>query len=90
MKKIEIYSTPTCQYCHLAKDFLKEKGVSFSDYNVAEDAEKRQQMIEMSGQMGVPVIVVSDDSGDDDSDANDPQIMVGFDEGKLAEMAGIE
>ena len=71
MKKVTIYSTPTCHFCHMAKDFLKENNVEYTDYNVATDAEKRQEMVEKSGQMGVPVIMIDD------------QLMVGFDENSL-------
>ena len=74
MKKVVIYSTPSCHFCHLAKDFLKSKGVEFEDYDVASDLEKRQEMIDKTGQMGVPVIYV------------DEEMMVGFDEGRLSEL----
>ena len=60
-KNVTIYSTPTCHFCHMTKDFLKEKGIGFTDYNVASDLEKRQEMIQKSGQMGVPVILVGDE-----------------------------
>lgn len=55
----------------MAKEFLKDNNVDYTEYNVAEDAKKRQEMVEKSGQMGVPVIMIEDD------------IMVGFDEDKL-------
>ena len=42
-KIVEIYSTPTCHFCHLAKDWLNEKGIKFTDYNVATDLEKRKE-----------------------------------------------
>lgn len=58
MKKVEIYSTPTCHFCHMAKDFFKANGVEFTDYNVGADTAKRAEMVEMTGQMGVPVIVI--------------------------------
>lgn len=58
MAKVKVYSTPTCPWCHRAKDFLKEKGVEFEDINVAEDADAAQQMVEKSGQRGVPVIEI--------------------------------
>ena len=74
MKKVVIYSTPSCYFCHLAKDFLKSKGVEFEDYDVASDLEKRQEMIDKTGQMGVPVIYVDD------------EMIIGFDEGRLAEL----
>ena len=69
--QVIIYSTPTCHFCHAAKDFFTANGVKFSDYNVATDLPKRQEMIQKSGQMGVPVIYVGD------------QLVVGFDEEKL-------
>ncbi|TSC84450.1 MAG: glutaredoxin-like protein [Parcubacteria group bacterium Gr01-1014_17] len=58
MKNIIIYSTPTCVYCNAAKKFFAENGTVFTEYNVASDMQKRQEMIEKSGQMGVPVITV--------------------------------
>lgn len=58
MKKVEIYSTENCHFCHMAKDYFKQNGVAFTDYNVGIDTEKRNEMLELSGQMGVPVIVV--------------------------------
>lgn len=71
---VTIYSTPTCHFCHAAKEFFKEHSVQYQDFNVAEDAEKRKEMIALTGQMGVPVIKVGDD------------VVVGFDEGKLREL----
>jgi glutaredoxin-like YruB-family protein len=71
MKDVTIYSTPSCHYCNLAKDFFKENDVEYTEHNVAEDAEKRQEMVEKSGQMGVPVIYIGDD------------MVIGFDEAKL-------
>jgi alkyl hydroperoxide reductase subunit F len=62
----------------MAKDFLTEKGVEYTAYDVSTDAAKRQEMIELTGQLGVPVIVVND------------AIMVGFDREKLAAKLGIE
>lgn len=77
-KTVVIYSTPTCHFCQMAKEFFKEKGVEYTDINVAEDMEKRQEMIEMTGQMGVPVIKIGDD------------VIVGFDKDKVASILGIE
>ncbi|MEK7600919.1 MAG: glutaredoxin domain-containing protein [Patescibacteria group bacterium] len=74
---VTIYSTPTCHFCHAAKDFFTANGVKFSDYNVGSDLEKRKEMIEKSGQMGVPVITVGD------------QLVVGFDEEKLRELLAV-
>ena len=68
MAKIKVYSTPTCPWCHKAKDFLKEKGIEFEDINVAEDEKGRSEMVEKSGQMGVPVLEVNG------------EVIVGFDQ----------
>ena len=76
-KKVTMYTTPTCHFCHMAKDFFKEKGVTFTDYNVAQDLEKRQEMIQKSGQMGVPVIFVGD------------EMIIGFDQERLALALGL-
>ncbi|MDZ7726056.1 MAG: glutaredoxin family protein [Candidatus Campbellbacteria bacterium] len=74
MKEVTIYTTPTCQYCQAAKRFFAENDVQYTEHDVASDAEKRQEMVEKSGQMGVPLIVVGN------------EMMVGFDEGKLREI----
>ena len=55
---IKVYSTPTCPYCKLAKEFLREKNVAFDEINVAEDTEAAKEMVRISGQMGVPVIEI--------------------------------
>jgi len=74
MKKVEIYSTPSCHFCHLAKEYFTEKGVVYTEYNVASDAEKRKEMVSMTGQMGVPVIRIGD------------QIAVGFQQSIIDQM----
>lgn len=56
---VEIYSTPTCGYCNMAKDYFREHNVQFVDYNVAQDQRKAQEMVHKSGQMGVPVININ-------------------------------
>ena len=80
MKKVNIFSTPSCTYCKMAKEFFGEKGVEFSDVDVSVDEEARNQMVEKSGQMGVPVIMVSDEDGSNE------EIIVGFNEPKLTEL----
>lgn len=77
MKKVIIYSTPTCHFCHMAKDFFKENKIEFTDYNVAEDKAKREEMLEKSGQMGVPVICIGDG------------MVVGFDERQIKKLLGL-
>lgn len=78
MKTVTIYSTPSCHFCHEAKDFFDANNVTYTDHNVVEDTEKRQEMVDRSGQMGVPVIAV----GDGDA----AEIVIGFDKDKLAEL----
>lgn len=67
MAKVKVYSTPTCPYCRMAKDFLKKKGVEFEDIDVSVDRKAAEEMIEKSGQMGVPQIEING------------KIIVGFD-----------
>lgn len=77
MPTVTIYSTPTCHFCHLAKDFFTANHVPFTDYNVQTDLEKRKEMIAKSGQMGVPVIYIGD------------QMIVGFDEAEVKGLLGL-
>lgn len=60
MHKVTIYSTPTCHFCHMAKEFFIEKGVKYTEHDVLADVAKRQEMMDKSGQLGVPVIVIDD------------------------------
>ncbi len=78
MYTVEIYTTPTCHFCHRAKEYFTENGVAFTEYDVMSDIAKRQEMVEKTGQMGVPVIVV---------DKKD--IVIGFDQPTLANLLGI-
>ena len=73
-KKVAIYSTPTCPYCKRAKDYLSRKGIPYTDINVAQDREKAKEMIQKSGQMGVPVITI------------DNEIVVGFNQALLEKL----
>ena len=60
MTKVKIYSTPTCPFCKKAKAFFKEHNIEYEDVNVAGDEKARDEMIEKSGQMSVPVIEIGD------------------------------
>lgn len=73
-KQVTIYSTPTCHFCHMSKDYFTANNIAFTDYNVAEDAEKRAEMRERSGQLGVPVIYIGE------------EMIIGFDK-KAIDMA---
>ncbi len=72
MADIKIYSTPTCVYCKMAKDYFAKNNVHYKEFNVAEDDNARDEMVHKSGQLGVPVI---------DIDGN---IFVGFDKEGIA------
>jgi glutaredoxin-like YruB-family protein len=74
MAKIEIYTTPTCHYCHMAKEYFREHNIEYTEHDVAADMEARTQMVERSGQMGVPVIFIND------------TMVIGFDQGKIEEL----
>jgi len=76
-KQVNIYTTPACQYCKMAKDFFQANNVEYAEYDVQADVDKRQEMIEKSGQMGVPVIFVGE------------EMVIGFDEGRLSELLGL-
>ncbi len=56
---VTIYTTPTCSYCTMAKNYFREKGIRFTEYNVASDLRKADEMVKKSGQMGVPVLDVN-------------------------------
>lgn len=75
---VTVYSTPTCPYCKLAKKFLTEHDVKFTDIDVSEDGVKAQEMIKKTGQMGVPVVEIGD------------EIIIGYDEKKLRKALKIE
>lgn len=77
MKQVKIFTTPTCHYCKLAKAFFQDNGVAYEEHDVLADTTARQEMIEKSGQMGVPVIVIGD------------ELIVGFDEPRLRSLLGV-
>ena len=59
MATVTVYSTPTCPYCDMVKDYLTENKVEFMHHNVAEDQAKAEEMVQKSGQMGVPVLEIN-------------------------------
>ncbi len=77
MKKVTIYSTPTCTYCNAAKEFFTANNVPFENIDVSTDVASRQTMVEKSGQMGVPVIFIDED------------MVIGFDKPQLSQLLGI-
>ena len=77
MKKVKIYSTPTCPWCMRAKQFLKENNIDFQDYDVSSDQQAAEEMIRISGQMGVPVLDI------------EGEIIVGFDKERIKQVLGL-
>jgi glutaredoxin-like YruB-family protein len=71
MVNVKVYSTQACPWCHRAKGFLKEKNIEFEDIDVASNQELAEEMVEKSGQMGVPVLDI------------DGTIIVGFDKAAI-------
>jgi len=67
-KSIKIYSTPTCPYCQMAKEYLAGRKENYEEINVATDPQALAEMMEKSGQRGVPVILIN------------KEVIVGFDQ----------
>jgi glutaredoxin 3 len=78
MSKVKVYSTPTCTYCVILKKYLEEKGVEYEDIDVSQNEEVQKEMIEKSGQMGVPVSEING------------EIIVGFDKAKIEKLLNLE
>ena len=76
-KKVTIYSTPTCHFCQQAKEFFTANNVEYTEYDVAADQEKAQEMVTRSGQMGVPVIFIGE------------EMIIGFDEERTRTLLGL-
>lgn len=74
---VKVYSTPTCPYCKMVKEFLKEKNIQFEDVDVSSNQTAAQEMISKSGQMGVPVLDIKG------------QIVVGFDKARIKQLLGL-
>jgi len=75
---IKVYSTPICPYCVALKNFFKENNIDFEDIDVSQNAEAREEMIQKTGQLGVPVIDIND------------EIIVGFNKEKISELLNIK
>ena len=73
-KKVKVYSTPTCPFCIMAKKFLKDNNIEFEDVDVSRDIKAAREMVEKTGQMGVPVIEI------------DGEFVIGFDRDRIKEL----
>lgn len=78
MPNITIYTTPTCVYCKMTKDFFKEHNVVYQEKDVSADEAALNEMVKKSGQLGVPVVDV------------DGKIVVGFDKATLRTLVGVK
>ena len=77
-KKVLIYTTPTCAWCHRTKEFFREHNIKYKEIDVSSNEKAASEMIEKSGQMGVPVIDI------------DGKIIIGFDEPALRKLLNIK
>ncbi len=77
-KKVRVFSTPSCPYCVTLKNFLEEHGIAYDYIDVAEDEKGREEMVQKSGQMGVPVTEI------------DGEIIVGFDKARISQLLNIK
>jgi len=77
MQKVKIYTTPTCGYCHMAKDWFDENNIEYEEIDVSTQPDKRNELVEKTGQMAVPVIEVGE------------EIIIGFDKKRLSELLKI-
>ncbi len=68
---VSIYTTPSCSYCRLAKEYFRRHNIAFTEYNVASDLRRAEEMVRRSGQMGVPVIDING------------RIILGFNEAEI-------
>lgn len=78
MANVTIYTTPTCVYCKMAKAFFNEQNVAYNEKDVTRDDKAREEMVQKSGQLGVPVIEI------------DEKVVVGFDKKRLSELLGLK
>ena len=82
MVKVKVYSTTTCPYCNMAKDFMKTNKIEYTDIDVSADQKAAEEMVKLTGQMGVPVIEIDKDGK--------KEVVLGFDQGKLTKILGIK
>ena len=75
---VTVYSTPSCSWCQIAKEHLRTNGIEFEDVDVAADMNRAREMVERSGQYGVPVIEI------------DGNIVVGFDRDRIDSLLGLQ
>jgi len=72
--EVIIYTTPTCSWCQAAKDYLRAREIDFEEVDVSADPDRAREMVERSGQYGVPVLEI------------DGEMIVGFDRARIDEL----
>jgi glutaredoxin-like YruB-family protein len=77
-KKVKVYSTPTCAYCHALKNFFKENNIEFEEIDIAADEARRKEMVQKSGQMQVPVVDIGG------------EILLGFKKEKIKKLLNLK
>ena len=77
-KEVKIFTTPVCVYCRMEKEFFTKNNIQYQEFNVASDTKAREEMIQKTGQLGVPVTMI------------DGEIVIGFDKEKLSELLGVK
>jgi len=77
MKKVKVFSTPTCPYCHMAKAYLKDKKIEFEDIDVSINQAQAVQMVQKSGEMGVPQLWIDD------------EVVIGFNKPVIDQLLGL-
>ena len=75
--EIKVFTTPTCPYCQMLKQYLKEKGVPFEEIDVSKDREWAYKMVQRSGEMGVPQAWIGD------------EVVIGFDKARIDALLGL-
>jgi len=78
MAEVKVYSTPTCPYCVRVKEYLKQKNINFQNIDVSSDKVSLEEMVKLTGQMGVPVVVI------------DGEVVVGFDRAKIDSLLSVK
>lgn len=77
MHKVSIYTTSSCHFCHMAKEYFTQNNIAYEEFDVGANPDKRKEMVDMTKQMGVPVIRIDD------------SLIVGFNKPKIAELLGL-
>lgn len=76
--RVIVFSTPTCSYCNMAKQYFRRNKIRFKDVDVSRDEAAARDLVRRSGQMGVPVIDING------------KLIVGFDKPQINRLLDIK